>query len=453
MGFDGPDMVSNALLEIAQPRTGLFAHLKTIDPSMFDAVDAGAISATAFNCNLAGLYDTVMKAFKAALGDEFIEVEEAISEIETELKIKIRDGLLASLEGPMVFYSVPGGVASGSPQGAFALVAKLKEAGLWKETLTALGQFAAAQSEGMVQISAQEHKGRTIHTWTIAPLAMLYLMPSWCIAGDKVVIGSNPTFLRSALDQLDSGGKSIRSTEGFKNVTAKLPGNLISLKYSDSKLQFNQMMMGLQQFWPMVTMGAMQADLKLPAVLPNLSHIAEHMGPSCQYSWFDDRGLRSHYRGTGIEPSFGAAAGAGVGMGILMPALARAKQQAKRTVSASNLKQLGLVLIMYAEDQGAFPERLEQAKNYFGDSKILESPLKPEDFDGPSYIYVAGQKKSTDPDQILVYENPAFSPKGVNVLFMDGHVEWMEPDAFRQKLEATYKQLGREMPKIEFKNP
>ncbi|MFC1636059.1 DUF1559 domain-containing protein, partial [Planctomycetota bacterium] len=454
MGFDGPDMVSNVLLEIAQPRTGLLANLKTIDLAMFDAVDSDTMSASVFNCDVAGIYDIVMKAGRTVLGDEFTEVEGAIAEIETELKIKIRDGLLKSIDGQMVFYSIPGGAATGSPQGAFALVAKLKDPKLWEETLTSLGQFAAGQSEGMVQISSQDQGGRTMHTWTIAPLAMVHLMPSWCIVDDKVVIASNPTFLRSAVDQIGSGKQSIRSTAGFKKVTAKLPDNLISLKYSDSKVQFNQMMMGLQQFWPMVTMGATQAGFKLPALLPNLSHIAEHMGPSCQYSWFDAQGLRSHYRGTGIEPGIGVAAGAGVGLGIMMPALARARQQARRTVSAMNLKQLGLALNMYADEhQGTLPDSIEQAKDYYGNAKILESPFKPKDFEGPSYIYIAGQDLSMYPGNFLAYENPGFCFEGVNVLHLDGHVEWMRPDVLMHELEATYKRLGREMPEIEFKNP
>jgi hypothetical protein len=51
---------------------------------------------------------------------------------------------------------------------------------------------------------------------------------------------------------------------------------------------------------------------------------------------------------------------------------------------------------------------------------------------------------------IIAYENPAFSRKGLNVLFMDSRVQWMKPDEFLRELEATYKRLGREMPKIKF---
>jgi hypothetical protein len=454
VGFDGPDIVGNCLLEMPQPRTGLFANFKTINLSMFDMADPNAINATAINCDIGGLYDTAMNAAKTVIGEDFIEVEQGIAAIETQLNFKIRQGLLESLAGPVLFYAMPGGAAMQSPQGGFVIIAELKDKKLWEESLAALEKLAAEKSDGMVQVSSQVQDGRTVHTWGIMPLAMAQVMPSWTIIDDKVVIGSNPAQLTSAVSQINSGTKSIRNTDGFKKVTAGLPGELLSFKYIESKLQFTQLMTALQQFWPMATMAASNAGIKLPFVLPQLSHIALEMGPSCQYSWFDDQGLRSHYRGAGIEPSLGAVAGGAIGAGILMPALARTRQQARRTVSMSNLKQLGLAVIMYADEHdGKLPDSFEQAKQYYNNSKVLESPLKPKDFTGPSYIYVSGHsmKDESPARQIVAYENPEYCQDTIITLFLDGHVETMQKDRFLETLGATYKQLGKEMPEIKFK--
>ena len=451
VGFDGPDVVGNCFMEMPQPRTGLLANLKTIDLTMFDMADPGAISATAVNCDIAGMYDTIIKTARTVIGDDFSEVENAIAAVEAELNFKIRQGLLESLSGPMLSYVLPGGVTMQSPQGGFVIIAGLKDAKLWEDSLTAVGKFAAEKSEGMVQVSSQVQDGRTVHTWAVMPLAMAQVIPSWTVMGDRVVIGSNPALLTSAIKQIDSGTKSIRGTEGFGKVTAKLPDNLLSFKYGDSKLQFTQLTTAVQQFWPMATMFASNAGLKLPFVLPQLSHIAQDMGPSCQYCWFDAQGLRGHYRGAGIEPSLGAVAGGAFGAGIMMPALARARQQAQNAVSMSNLKQLGLAVIMYADDHdGTLPDNFEQAKKYYGDPKVLESPLKPKDFAGPSYIYVNGHsmKAESPARQIVIYENPEYCKDTINALFLDGHVERMQRDRFRETLEATYKQLGKEMPEI-----
>jgi prepilin-type processing-associated H-X9-DG protein len=456
MGFDGPDIVVNELIEIPQPRTGLLTCFKTIDLKTFDMVDAHAVSATAWNCEMSGIYDTIIKAVKAAAGEDFDEVQEEIAEMEEELNFKIRDGLLESLDGQMLFYTLPGGITPQSPQGGLVLVAKLKNVQLWEQSLAAIGKFAAEESDGMVQVSSQQQDGNTIHTWSIAPLAMAQVMPCWVISDDKVVITSSPVLCNLAIEQIKSGKNSIRTTEGFKKVTKKLPDNLTGLKYSDSKVQFNEMMTGIQQFWPMATMFATKSGLKLPFVLPSLTHIAEEMGPSCQYSWFDDKGLRSYYRGTGIEQGIGVVAGGAIGMGVMMPALARAREQARRTVSMSNLKQLTLAVIMYKDDnEGIFPENFDQIKEYIGTSKALESPMKPKDFNGACYIYVQGYSKnagtSTTKD-IIIYENPAICRDKINVAFLDGHVEMMRKDSFLQALEETYQRLGREMPEIKFKN-
>jgi prepilin-type processing-associated H-X9-DG protein len=455
VGFAGPDLVSNSLIEMPSPRTGLFANLKPINMSMFDMVDAGAMNAVALNCDLGGMYDTVLGTIEAVAGEEFAEVEQAIAEVESELKIKIRQGLLQSLSGKMVFYVLPSGLSTQSPMGGFVLIAGLKDAKLWEDTMTTIGEFAAEKSGGMMQmqVSSQVQGGRTVHTWAVMPLAVAQIMPTWTVVGDKVVIGSSPAVCARAVEQVGSGTKSIRGTEGFRRATAGLPANLISLRYSDSKLQLTQLMTGLQQFWPMATMMATRAELKLPMILPNLSHIIEDVGPSSQYSWFDDRGLHFRYRGAGIEPGLGSVAGAAFGMGIMMPALARARQIARRTVSATNLSGIGKAMLIYANDyDDRFPANLQElVEKEALPPKVLESKRKPEGYDGPAFIYISGQNISMYPGNIVAYENTEFGSDGVNVLFLDSHVEWMKPDDFLRELEETYERLGREMPKIKFK--
>jgi prepilin-type processing-associated H-X9-DG protein len=405
------------------------------------------------NLDLGGAYDTVLGAIKTALGEDFAEVEQGIAAVETQLKFKIRQGLLESLNGELVVYSLPSGVSTASPMGGFVLVAGLNDAKLFEETLTAVGEFAAAQSKGMIQVSSQEQGGRTVHTWAVMPLAMAQVMPTWTVVGKRAVIASSPAICTVAVGQLDSGTKSIRSTEGFRTATAELPSNLISLRYTDTKLQFTQLMTVLQQLWPMATMFAAKAELKLPMILPNLSHIAQDMKPSCQYSWFDDRGLRSRYRGPGFEPSLGGVAGAAFGMGIAMPALVRTRNQARSVASMAHLKQIGVALIMYAdENDGRLPDSIEQTQKYFGDSKILDSPQKPKEFDGPSYIYVKGHstKVKAAYRSVIAYENPEYLRDKITVLFLDGHVETMTRDSFLEVMEETYDKLGKEMPEIKF---
>jgi hypothetical protein len=146
-------------------------------------------------------------------------------------------------------------------------------------------------------------------------------------------------------------------------------------------------------------------------------------------------------------------AGAGIGAGIVMPAMARAREQARRASSMSNLKQIGLGLLMYADDHdNKLPSDLTAITPYLAGSQVLDSPRKPKNFTESSYIYIPGQTTSTDPGNMVAYENPAFCQDEVSVLFLDGHVEFMKPEAFRRALEATCKKLGRDVPEVRFKD-
>lgn len=137
-----------------------------------------------------------------------------------------------------------------------------------------------------------------------------------------------------------------------------------------------------------------------------------------------------------------------------MPALVRTRQISKHMQLATHLSKIGRALRICADDhndkyQSDLNELVEKAAI---DPQMFKSSVKPRDFEGPDY-YIAGQDLSMYPGNFVAFENPEFCTEGVNVLHLDGHVEWMKPDMFMEELEATYKRLGREMPDIQFKSP
>jgi len=459
-GFAGADVVGDELLEIEGPRTGLAACLKAIDISLFDAVDARAISAGAANIDAALVGETVMNAVKMAAPKKVSSgIDEAISAFEADANVSLSKGLVQNLAGPMVGYAMPMGVVAEAPAGGFVFVAKLKDGAAFEKNLTAIGAYAAAKTKGMFQAGSQKQgDGTIVHTWMVAPLMMAQIMPSWMVLDGRFVLASNINLCSLAAKQATSKERkktSLRSTEVFTKLTTNLPANLVSFKYTDSRAQFSQLLMAAQQFWPMATMMAGQQGVKLPMMLPTFSEIVKDMGPTVSYSWWDSKGLRSRYKGAGIESSAAGIAGAALGMGILMPALARVQTLSERIVSGTNISGLVKASLVYANDtkDGKFPASLEKLVQYeYCSPKQLESRLKPKGFSGPSYIYIAGQTPAMEPGNILIYENPAYCREGVNAGFVDAHVEFLKRDDFMRRLEATYKRLGREMPEIKFKD-
>jgi prepilin-type processing-associated H-X9-DG protein len=385
------------------------------------------------------------------------EIQKGIEELESATQCRIREGLLKSLPGPALYYALPAGVMVEAPMGGFVVIAKLSDAELFERTMTSLGKFISAQSEGVLQVgSQQQDDGRTVHVWAAAPLTFAQMMPTWSVADDHVIIGSNTALCDLGVKQLLSkgaDGKSLADTDGFKKIRPQLPDNLIGLTYADSAVQFKQMRMQLQQVWPLLTMGAMQAKVKLPVMLPALDHIANDMGPSVQYSYFGPEGLHSYYRGPGLEVSTVAIAGGAVGAAVLMPALPRVRQLSFRMTSGANLSGIGKACLIHANDHDdRLPPNLQTLVEEVDVSpQTLESKRKPAGFDGPSYVYIPGQTLAMNPGNIVAYEDPRYCREGVNVLFLDSHVEFMKPDEFRRELQETCRQLGREVPQIEFK--
>ncbi len=131
-------------------------------------------------------------------------------------------------------------------------------------------------------------------------------------------------------------------------------------------------------------------------------------------------------------------------MGIMMPALASARDAARQAVCASNLKQLSVAAMMYAETNGQYPtpeKWCDLLEPYYKDEKILVCPSA-----GPDRCHYAinpNAKKGCPPNTVLFFEskpgwNQSGGPElaatehhhkeGCNIAFCDGHVEFVRAE-------------------------
>lgn len=138
-----------------------------------------------------------------------------------------------------------------------------------------------------------------------------------------------------------------------------------------------------------------------------------------------------------------------MGTSAFIPAFANAREAANRVKCSANMRQLGQAMMMYANNNnGAFPDKLEEVltvdptldRNVFvcpDDDKAPPSAANAQTAahqiaagTNCSYLYVGnGLTTSATPDTVLLYEPPALHKKhnpGMNVLFADGHVEFLD---------------------------
>lgn len=141
---------------------------------------------------------------------------------------------------------------------------------------------------------------------------------------------------------------------------------------------------------------------------------------------------------------------------VVMPAINPPRSQHPRVKCSSNMRQIGLAIVMYANEHGgAFPENLHEilekeditAEVFVCPSSNDTRAVGPttravlDEFDTPghcSYIYLGkGLDDKCDPQTPVLYEPPSIHHGGMNVLFADGHVEYFSGTDAPTILNAT----------------
>ncbi|MCD6359816.1 MAG: DUF1559 domain-containing protein [Armatimonadetes bacterium] len=146
---------------------------------------------------------------------------------------------------------------------------------------------------------------------------------------------------------------------------------------------------------------------------------------------------------------------------ILFPVFAKAREKARQTSCLSNLKQLGLAALQYAQDYDErwvryrypnpyfWPDKLEP---YLKNTQILRCPSRPQTRwgYGINYPHLVGRMIAdvAYPAETLAFcdnhNQLAYCPctgdagytpgmdaphnGGINICFVDGHAKWMRPD-------------------------
>ena len=116
----------------------------------------------------------------------------------------------------------------------------------------------------------------------------------------------------------------------------------------------------------------------------------------------------------------------------LAPVVRKAQGQAKRTQSATNIRQIGMSVMLYTqENQGKLPDTVPGDIEKFlgpGSDRIFVNPQHPER--KPAYVYVKPAAKIAEvrnpSERVILYEAHDAWGDGINVGFADGHVEFVK---------------------------
>jgi prepilin-type processing-associated H-X9-DG protein len=105
----------------------------------------------------------------------------------------------------------------------------------------------------------------------------------------------------------------------------------------------------------------------------------------------------------------------------------RASPRAREAICRCNLRQIGLAIGQYYEDHtNAMPRTLADLKPYTGGSERIFICPDAKDNTGPSYRLLSDVEWQSEKLEPIVVEVPGNRHRdGGNVLYNDGHVDWV----------------------------
>lgn len=123
--------------------------------------------------------------------------------------------------------------------------------------------------------------------------------------------------------------------------------------------------------------------------------------------------------------------------GQVLPMLIKARPDALRVQSASNLRMIGQAILLYYNAHKQMPPDLRTAaKDQDLAVQVLKNPARPQWDLG--YEYIAPPDESSPPDMVIAHEKYEQWGDGIHVLFGDGHVDWITNEQdFKAALART----------------
>ena len=472
-GFDGKDWGTQAFIEAPQPRMGLLASLLDSQPVSDDLLKRAPQSSNwvaASRVDLAKMMADLRNTVARLQPEASKEVEGMLGQINTAVGFDLQKDFLASMGDQWMAFNSD---ETGHGLFGMTLINPLRNAAKLEKALLALEKHA---NEAMAQDAGENGPTIAFETTKVGDMTIHYLAvpavaPCWAIKNDTLYVALFPQILSAAADVKAEAGSSILANEKFKAARERLgvSASAISFSYMDlPKLapRGYQMVLALQR-------GALGfADMfgmQTPAmVVPPLNKIMPHLGTSFSATWVDDAGW--HYRGVSPFPGADVLGGeqavavtaAPLAAAVLVPASARARQQAVMVQGMSNMRQIGMGAIMYANDtKGELPPDLGSTLRYVQSPLAYVSPAhvgkmmvpataKPEELakwvnENTDYVYLGKGmgKMAAIPNTaqtILAYEKFELARNGgVNVLYVDGHVEWLPVPLAKQRVDEQNK--------------
>jgi len=446
---DGKGFRASLFIYSPGERTGLMKLMagKPLDPAVIKLAPRDAQFFYAASGDFGAFWDFVVSQV-AKTPVERRDVENELAKVNQVLGFDLRKDFIDSLGGEVAVFEPP-----------LIAAVKLKNPAKFKACLASLLSVAAKSIPGVgplrnleLKLSTLEYQKHTI-TYVDGTGLPMFIQPCYAMVGDYAVFATYPMALKGYLTGMSAAG-SLLDNADFKAVRAKIGPGASVIYYADSKAFIGQVyrlspwVAGLLKAVP----PEFQPLCPDPAKLPPSNVITRHLfGCTAGCRPLPDGMLWESYSPIGLPTppvmrEAGGIATTAILAGMLLPALGRARGEARKVRSASNMKQIAKAAQLWLLKHGGnttYPPSLKALmdKEIIGEPKLFihpsssRKPRKGEFYsDYDSILDMVGRQltEAEAPMNLpLAWEKRNFSGDGRNVVFFDSHVEFMPEPRFR----------------------
>ncbi len=468
-GFVGRDFQTDVFVGSKAPHKGLLAQLqgKPFDADLLKRVPVQANYVQAYRFDPVKALEEVQRATSAVDPAWRKQLDDGLQEISKGIDKDIVKDVLEPLGDEWIIYASRD--VGGTGFLGTTIVNKLDDAAKAKETIIALTGMAEEMGKPLVQQAGMklEFKKIDVNGQDVYYLAMPVIAPAWTIRDGYLYLGLYP---QTVVGAATYDGKSIVENPLFAESSKQVSqANPISFTYVDTAATiddgYNFVQLILRTYQGLADMFVTTTPEML---LPPLSVLQKQATPVNAAAWMDDSGF--HYRSISPFPlAETLASGSLISLytnnapflvPMMVMGLSEAREEASRVQSSSNLRQVGLACKMFANENQklAYPDDFEDLirtqditadvfiNPRLGNKVLPELPdgAEPAKFFGDwveknsDYAYVGkGLTDDAPADKILAYEKPAGLEDGINILFVDGHVEFVRYEDLAEVFNAA----------------
>ena len=387
--FDGKDWMEAAYLEAPSPRTGLLTILDSApledDLLKLAPMDSDRMLAGTFN--IAKFVATIRSGIAQVNPEAGQMAEKVFGAISLYVGRDFQKDVLEPIGEHWLAYSSP--TIGGRGLLGLVIVNKLNdpkkaESGILSTQIAAFNTAAGFLAKNNITLRAQNMKAGDL---SINYVAVPLISPAWCVNNGNLYLSLFPQNIITAARFSASGGKSILDNPSFNDLRKRLnaPSKVNGIQYNDLTQTVGEGYQGALAVSRLVLGFGDLFGVKSPEpVIPPLDVLLKHVGPSGSVCWVDDSGWHSRavssfpcaeMLGGGNAAAISLFTQALALLGIMMPALSRDRAQAEQTMELSNLRQIGLACIMYANDhKGVLPQSLDETIEYVNNPRVFVNP-------------------------------------------------------------------------------